>query len=302
LTVDAWSDLPVDASTPVFASVYDPNGNALTITDPSGTRTFTYDATNRIEILAGPSGITTFTYDDSGQLLKKQAPMGATTTYTWDGDGRLIKAELPGSFVFTMVYDCQGMLAMVPLEPTVAGLRQLPTGQTTLALYVGVPPGSPIFRNAYTAATRTPPFPSSRTIRSSAGFNSSSFRFPADIAPANRTTHSSSASACAITAVPRGSHNGCNPSTQFARVTASPLLNCPCNSATAFSSTSPPALAAPPPPPAPCPAHPNTAIANTAAAPPTNPRFMPIPHRSNRTGYPPPNPPFTQRPAPPPAF
>jgi YD repeat-containing protein len=110
LTVDAWSNLPTDASTPVFASVYDPNGNALTITDPSGTSTFTYDATNRIETLAGPSGVTTFTYDDSGQLLKKQAPMGATTTYTWDGDGRLIKAELPGSAVFTMVYDDQGML------------------------------------------------------------------------------------------------------------------------------------------------------------------------------------------------
>jgi RHS repeat-associated protein len=62
---------------------YDANGNLISITDPTGTTTFTWDARNRLTALTGPGTNASFTYDPFGRRVAKQIN-GQLTQYLYD--------------------------------------------------------------------------------------------------------------------------------------------------------------------------------------------------------------------------
>lgn len=105
---------------------YDASGRAATITRPGGvavtntyddasdlvsqagsgaeaataTRTFGYDADDRLISASVPGGTDTFTYDDRGLMLSFTGP-GATASYDYDADGRLVaRTDSAGSATF----------------------------------------------------------------------------------------------------------------------------------------------------------------------------------------------------------
>lgn len=87
---------------------YDPNSNALTITDPLSHRTQqTFDALNRLAtvIAPAPGGTTTTTYDPHDRPLTVQAPNGALTSYVYDGFGDVISQASPDSGTTVYYYD-----------------------------------------------------------------------------------------------------------------------------------------------------------------------------------------------------
>jgi YD repeat-containing protein len=70
---------------------YDLNGNRITMTDPTGTTTYVYDALNRLTSITNPSGeITSYTYDAAGRRTGMTLPNGLTTSYQYDTAGRLL--------------------------------------------------------------------------------------------------------------------------------------------------------------------------------------------------------------------
>jgi YD repeat-containing protein len=76
------------SSAPSFT--YDSNGNALTKTDSTGARTYTWDFEDRLASVAlpGTSGTVTFKYDPFGRRIQKAFTQNSTTTvtnYLYDG-------------------------------------------------------------------------------------------------------------------------------------------------------------------------------------------------------------------------
>jgi RHS repeat-associated protein len=77
-------------STSATSFTYDNNGNTLTKTDSTGTRTYTWDFENRLASVAlpGTSGTVTFKYDPFGRRIQKAFTQNSTTTvtnYLYDG-------------------------------------------------------------------------------------------------------------------------------------------------------------------------------------------------------------------------
>jgi RHS repeat-associated protein len=73
---------------------YDPNGNRITMTDPTGITRYTYDALNRLTFITNPKGQTiTFEYDALGRRTKMAYPNDIVTTYTYNAAGRLLSLE-----------------------------------------------------------------------------------------------------------------------------------------------------------------------------------------------------------------
>ncbi|WP_180268865.1 DUF6531 domain-containing protein [Streptomyces sp. Ru87] len=118
--------------TPDVTTVYDAVGNRKQVTDATGTRTFTYDAANRLKTASVPGQskgfvydyddagrlsartlphgrVTSFTYDDDGNR-KTSATAGTTTAYNYDPAGRLTSTVLPGGNGYTeaRTYDTAG--------------------------------------------------------------------------------------------------------------------------------------------------------------------------------------------------
>jgi RHS repeat-associated protein len=74
----------------VSTYLYDPNGNRLSYTSPSGTLSATYDDQDRLLTYGDAS----YTYTANGELLTK-TEAGKTTHYTYDELGNLIQVSLP---------------------------------------------------------------------------------------------------------------------------------------------------------------------------------------------------------------
>jgi RHS repeat-associated protein len=92
------------------AYAYDPDGNALTITDPLGRVTSrVFDALNRLSKVTDPnSGVTTTTYDPHDRVLSVTDPNGNTTAYVYDGFGDLIQQTSPDSGITVYRFDADG--------------------------------------------------------------------------------------------------------------------------------------------------------------------------------------------------
>jgi RHS repeat-associated protein len=81
---------------------YDPNGNRLSLTTPSGTETGVYDAQDRLLSY----GTKAYTYSADGSLRSvTDSATGQTTTYTYDGFGNLTRVDLPDSRVIEYLID-----------------------------------------------------------------------------------------------------------------------------------------------------------------------------------------------------
>jgi RHS repeat-associated protein len=92
---------------------YDPNGNAVTVTDPdTNLITRTFDALNRLSTITDPSpgGTTTTTYDAHDRPLTVTDPNSNVTSYTYDGFGEVIQLVSPDSGKTVYYYDADANL------------------------------------------------------------------------------------------------------------------------------------------------------------------------------------------------
>jgi RHS repeat-associated protein len=72
--------------------VFNLNGTRASMSDASGTTTYTYDQRNRLETKAAPAGTLSYAYDASGnvaQILSSNAN-GTSVTYQWDAGDQLV--------------------------------------------------------------------------------------------------------------------------------------------------------------------------------------------------------------------
>ncbi len=76
------------------SATYDANGNLATLTDPSGTTTYTWNARNQLVSLSGPGLTASFQYDGLGRR-KQKTINGTTTAFLYDGLN--VVQELNGS-------------------------------------------------------------------------------------------------------------------------------------------------------------------------------------------------------------
>ena len=83
---------------------YDPNGNRLSLTTPSGTVTGTYDDQDRLLSY----GNVTYTYSLAGELKStKNESTSATTNYVYDELGNLVSVTMPDGTLIEYVIDGQ---------------------------------------------------------------------------------------------------------------------------------------------------------------------------------------------------
>ncbi|MPZ77339.1 MAG: PKD domain-containing protein, partial [Deltaproteobacteria bacterium] len=92
---------------------YDLNGNRISMIDPTGLTTYTYDALNRLTSMTNNKGqMTTFTYDALGRRTSMTHANGVVTSYTYDAASQLLNllhqfgATAVNSFAYT--YDKVG--------------------------------------------------------------------------------------------------------------------------------------------------------------------------------------------------
>jgi len=124
LTVVRWGESCESAS-----YTYDPMGNRLSLTTPTGTITYTYDLADR---LLNISDGTTFTWDGNGNQLSKgstnytydtanrltQVANSVTTVqFTYDGDGKRTSKTVNGTST-SYFYDVNAALPVVLVETT----------------------------------------------------------------------------------------------------------------------------------------------------------------------------------------
>ncbi len=87
---------------------YDANGNRITETGYGFTRTFEYDALDRLTKMTFSFGsfskIVQYTYDQNGNRKTMVYPDGFTVTYVWDADNRLTNIQITGQ-TWTFTYD-----------------------------------------------------------------------------------------------------------------------------------------------------------------------------------------------------
>ncbi|MDQ0931467.1 RHS repeat-associated core domain-containing protein [Streptomyces turgidiscabies] len=110
LTGTKYSD-----TTPVTSIAYDAVGNRRQVVDATGTRTFAYDAVDRLKTVTLPTSKTfAYGYDDAGHLTSRTNPDGQQTTYTYNSDGDRLTATT-NSLKTTYAHAFPGLLTGVTL-------------------------------------------------------------------------------------------------------------------------------------------------------------------------------------------
>ncbi|MDX3750613.1 DUF6531 domain-containing protein [Streptomyces sp. AK08-02] len=110
LTGSTYSD-----STPATSIAYDLAGNRRQVVDATGTRTFAYDAVDRLKTVTLPTSKTfAYGYDDAGHLTSRANPDGQQTAYTYDSDGDRLTATT-NSLKTTYAHAFPGLLTGVTL-------------------------------------------------------------------------------------------------------------------------------------------------------------------------------------------
>jgi RHS repeat-associated protein len=93
---------------PSVSFAYDKVGNRTTMTDATGTTSYTFDRLYRLtsETLPG-NRVTSYTWDGAGNMASL-TDVGGTTTYGYDIAEQLTSLTQPGGFVTTFGYDADG--------------------------------------------------------------------------------------------------------------------------------------------------------------------------------------------------
>jgi len=98
---------------------YDNNGNLQTITDPSGTTTYTWNARNQLAGISGPGMSATFVYDGMGRREKKTIN-GSLTEFLYDGLNPV--QETSGATVLANIVPGLGIDEFLTRTDVVAGV------------------------------------------------------------------------------------------------------------------------------------------------------------------------------------
>jgi|GEM_PF-1759524 RHS repeat-associated protein len=95
---------------------YDGVGNRLSMTDATGTTSYTFDQLNRLVSVTDPSGRTlTFGYDAAGNRTSLTYPDGRTVTYSYDNANRLSSLTDWANRTTSYSYDAAGNLITMAL-------------------------------------------------------------------------------------------------------------------------------------------------------------------------------------------
>jgi RHS repeat-associated protein len=100
---------------PTVSFTYTPTGKRASMTDASGTTTYSYDSLDRLTMKTTPEGTLNYTYDAAGDLASMTSSDGnVSAAYTWDELNRLsavVDHRLNGSNSTTYTYDSANNLA-----------------------------------------------------------------------------------------------------------------------------------------------------------------------------------------------
>ena len=91
------ADIATECTTAIADVIYDydPNGNRISMTDSTGTTSYTYDRFNRLTSVAQPGIVPTYyDYDKTNNLTKITYPTGEEIVYGYDNDNRLVREVL----------------------------------------------------------------------------------------------------------------------------------------------------------------------------------------------------------------
>ncbi|GAB3851099.1 hypothetical protein GCM10028801_00010 [Nocardioides maradonensis] len=114
---------------------YNPDGTRATMTDPTGTTTYSYDNLGRVTSVTNGAGKTvsysydldnrvlnqgylaagnvTRGYDAAGRMTSVADPYGHTTTYTYDPAGNITASTLPNGVTTATGYDANGNISSI---------------------------------------------------------------------------------------------------------------------------------------------------------------------------------------------
>jgi len=100
---------------PRIIYTYDQVGNRISMTDPAGTTSYTYDYLHRLISVTNPDNKTiSYQYDASGNRTQLTDPASNITAYTYDGDNRLVTV-VQGTASTTYQYDSLGKVKRADL-------------------------------------------------------------------------------------------------------------------------------------------------------------------------------------------
>jgi RHS repeat-associated protein len=98
-----------DGSTPSVSYTYNSTGARATMTDGTGTSTYTYDSASRLShVTNGAAAEVSYTYDSLGRIATLTYPDGSTITRGYNADGRLTSVTDANSNTTSFGYDGDG--------------------------------------------------------------------------------------------------------------------------------------------------------------------------------------------------
>src|SRR6266567_9382707 len=98
--------LPHAAAREPVQYTYDASGNRLTMVDPTGATSWTYDSLNRVTAVSQPSvGQVTYGYDAASNRTSLGLPGGGSVSYTFDAANRLASVVHTAQRTTSFTYD-----------------------------------------------------------------------------------------------------------------------------------------------------------------------------------------------------